>query len=272
MNKKWFNSAALKGSGFEHLADEVIELETLTNDRLKDIDILFTNNMTTFSNKFKGFQFVVVVDREISRDSQEKFLLENPGNFFISRIGHDITNLFFPFEHFEYIEEDIIKERTAHGIRFGKQINIIGHLLQRTSALKNNPADFTEVLQTVGALCRKNKILFETQNPEDLIIKDLPDAQILNYVVEEIISNWTYHGSGDYKISVDYNKIVFSNNFKGNVDSIRTKAKLRCPFRKKNTGTGAGLGLYIVSLASVRGGFDWDISINENSFSLSLLF
>lgn len=272
MNKKWFNSAAIKGSRYENIADEIVELDKLNSEKLKEIDLLFTDNTTLFFSKFKGFHFTVVCDAEIKPEDQSAYLLENPGNFFISRIGHDITNLFFPFENFEYIEDDIIKERTSHGIRFGKQINIIGHLLQKTSTLKNNRADFSEIVQTVSSLCRKNKISFEIQNPDELIIDNLPDAQIFNYVIEEIISNWRDHGSERYKLSIYDHKLVFSNNFKGNVDLIRTKAKLRCPFRKKNTGTGAGLGLYIVSLASVRGGFDWDISIHENSFSLSLLF
>ncbi|HNW81486.1 MAG TPA: hypothetical protein PKG52_01225 [bacterium] len=272
MNKKWFNSAAVKGSGFEHIADEIVELNNLSSDKIKEIDLLFTDNPLLFFSKFKGFHFTVVCDSEVRPEDQEAYLLENPGNFFISRIGHDITNLFFPFEHFEYIEEDIIKQRTAHGIRFGKQINIIGHLLQKTGVLKNNRSDFTEIIQMIEALCRKNKISFELQNTNDWFIDNLPDAHVFNYVIEEIISNWIDHGSGGYKISVHDRELVFSNNFKGTVDTIRTKAKLRCPFRKKNTGTGAGLGLYIVSLASARGGFDWDISIHEDSFSLSLLF
>lgn len=272
MNNKWFNSAAIKGSGFEHIADEIVEINTLTSEKIKEIDLLFTNDIPFFFSKFKGFLFTVVCDRNVLPEDQEHYLLENPGNFFLSRIGHDITNLFFPFEHFEYIEEDIIKERTYQGIRFGKQINVIGHLLQKTGVFKTNPSDFHEMVQIVVSLCTKNKISVEIENPVNITIDNLPDAQIFNYVIEEIVSNWINHGSENYKMIVHDHRIVFSNNFKGAVDSIRTKAKLRCPFRKKNTGTGSGLGLYIVSLASVRGGFDWDISVKENSFSLSLDF
>jgi len=272
MKNKWFNSAAVKGSGFEHLADMTVELDSLTPERIRDIDILFTNDPAGFFSKFRGMHFTVICDREIPVDDQPSYLLESHGNFFLSRIGHDITNLFFPFEHFEYLEEDVIKNRTAQGIRFGKQINIIGHLLQRTVSVKKDPAEINNVIQTVQSLCRKKSISFCINGSVDDWCGDLPDDQIFNYVLEEIISNWAEHGTENCELEIKDRSLIFSNFFEGTVDPVRTKAKLRCPFRKKNTGTGAGLGLYIVSLASVKGGFDWDISVKENSFSLSLVF
>lgn len=272
MKNKWFNSAAVKGSGFEHLADLVVELDLLTPEKIREIDILFTNDPVLFFSKFRGMHFTVVCDKEIPAGDQPSYLLENPGNFFISRIGHDITNLFFPFEHFEYLEDDVIKNRTAQGIKFGKQINIIGHLLQRTVVQGKDPAEINDVIQTVQSLCRKRSIPFRITGSADNWHTVLPDSQIFNYVIDEIVSNWAEHSTEGCELEIKGNSFIFYNYFEGTVDPVRTKAKLRCPFRKKNTGTGAGLGLYIVSLASVKGGFDWDISVKENSFSLSLFF
>lgn len=272
MNKKWFSSAAIAGSGFEHLADRVVELDSLTSEKIREIDLLFTDSPEMFFSKFRGMQFTVICDKEVPRDDQSSYLLENPGNFFLSRIGHDITNLFFPFEHFEYLEDDVIKNRTFQGIKFGKQINIIGHMLQRTVSVRNDPAEINDLVQTVRSLCRKKNIQLNVTGETDNWQGTLPENQILNYVTEEIISNWAEHSTGCCELELKENFLIFSNFFEGTVDPVRTKAKLRCPFRKKNTGTGAGLGLYIVSLASVKGGFDWDISVKENSFSLSLFF
>lgn len=271
MNKKWFKSAALKGSGHEKLADSIIKEEDITNEKMSDIDLLFVKDTSEFFSKKGRSTFTIVTDDPIAVKDQEKFILEHPGNFFFSRVGHDIINLISPLEHYEYIENDMIINRVHSGSRFGKQINFIGHLLQKTSIIKSEEISYTEFLEYILTLCRKNNI--------DIKVKELSPLKaslkyqfLLTRAAEEIVLNWKEHGSGEYVLTVESSSLSFKNKLKRPLNVERPKAQLRCPFMQKNTGKGHGLGLYIVSIASSKGDFDWNIFTDENCFSLSLLF
>jgi len=271
MNKKWFRSAALAGSGHEKLADSIVREEDITSEKLNEIDILFVKDISEFFSKKGRSNFTIVTEDPVAVKDQEKFILEHPGNFFLSRVGHDIINLISPLEHFEYIENDLIIDRVHSGSRFGKQINFLGHLQQKTSVIPCEETTYPEILEYILTLCRKNNI--------DVKVKELsPFKATLKYrfllikAVEEIMLNWKEHGTGEYVLTVDGSSLTFNNKLKRPLNIKRPKAQLRCPFMQKNTGKGHGLGLYIVSITSSKGDFDWNIFTDENCFSLSLLF
>lgn len=271
MNKKWFKSAALKDSGHEELADLIVREEELTNEKLKEIDILFVKDISKFFLKKGHGTFTIITENPVAVKDQEKFILEHPGNFFLSRVAHDVVNLISPLEHYEYIESDLIIDRVHSGSHFGKQINFIGHLLQKTLNIPCRELTCPEFLEHILTLCRKNNI--------DVKVKELSPFNtalkhqfLLTKAVEEIVLNWKEHGSGEYVLIVESSSLTFKNKLKKPLNVERPKAQLRCPFMKKNTGKGHGLGLYIVSIASSKGDFDWNIFTDENYFSLSLLF
>lgn len=273
MNKKWFKSAAVAGSGFEHLADGIVDISEITNELLREIDLLFVKNKRDFFSKFRFNGSTVICDEPVPLKDQENFILMSPGELFTSRIGHDVVNIFTPFEHFEYLEESVIKDRISHGIKFGRQINIIGHLLQNTKKWSENRYDFDNFILTVQGMCRKSGIEIKIKNPHEYRIDTIPDADIMDPVIDAIVSNLKMHGNGGFELDVINGKeIIFRNMFDSSLNFNRLKARLRCPFIKRTNSPGSGLGLFIVSLSSVRGGFDWDISVKENCFYLSLSF
>lgn len=273
MNNKWFTSAAVVGSGFEHLSDFAVEFSDISSEKLREIDLLFVKDKVDFFSKFRFSGFTVISETEIPLEKQEKHLLLSTGETFLSRIGHDIVNLMIPFEHFEYLEDGIIIERVKQGVRFGKQINTIGHLIQNTKAIQATFYDFDDFILTIQTLCRKSGINVKINNTGNHRIDSIPDMTIMNPVIDEILANWKMHGKDKFDVDIINKKeLVFRNSFDGSFKFKRAKAELRCPFMKKVNSPGAGLGLFIVSLSSAAGGFDWDISVKDNCFSLSLVF
>jgi len=271
MNNKWFKCAAVKGSGYEALADSAITVEEISNEKMSDIDLLFVENLSEFFSKKRGGFFTIVTDKPVALEDQEKFILEHPGNFFYSRIGHDIINLISPLEHYEYIDHELIVNRVQYGNHFGKQINFVGHLLQNTATLSTEHLTYPELIENIQTLCRKLGIKFSVEEKAKFTLT-LKHKFLILKAVEEIILNWKEHGKEEFVLSVFENTLTFSNKLRKPLTIDRPKAQLRCPFMQKNTGKGHGLGLYIVSVASSKGDFDWNIFTDENYFSLSLLF
>ena len=270
MNNKWFISAAIKDSGYEQLAELIIEENDLTNETLNDIDLLFVKSTSEFFLKKRGHFFTIVTDKYVATEDQEKFILEHPGNFFLSRIGHDIINLIAPLEHYEYIEHELLINRVHSGNRFGRQINFIGHLLQGTTKTPVEMISFPELLENITTLCRKLSLDINIEGIKDF--NTVVNKSMALKTIEEIILNWKDHGENPFTLSVDEKSLTFKNKVKKTLMINRPKAQLRCPFMQKNTGKGHGLGLYIVSIASSKGDFDWNIFTDENCFSLSLSF
>lgn len=267
---KWFVSAAVSGSGFEEIADKVVDETLITSELLKDIDLLFVKDKETFMPEHRGLFFTIVTDRHIDRKDQEKFILEHPGNFFISRLGHDIINLISPLEHYEYIEHDLITKRVASGNHFGKQINFIGHIIQGTAKTSGSSLSPSELLENIRSLCRKLKV--EVEIVEKAPLSGNLNRTLLTNVIEETILNLKEHSNGNNRLTVSQDKLIFCNDLKKPLNLKRPKAQLRCPFMQKNTGKGHGLGLYMLSIASSKGDFDWNIQTDENCFTLSLSF
>ena len=85
MNKKWFVTAALKDSGFEHLADNILEPSEITGEMLKKIDLLFVKDKAGFffGTRFSGS--TVISDKPVPVEDQEKYLLFSYGETFIDR-------------------------------------------------------------------------------------------------------------------------------------------------------------------------------------------
>jgi len=273
MATKWFVTGAIAGSGFEELADIVLKSDDLTDEQLKDVDLLFVKDKSSFLQNKRIGRPVIISDKAIPVSSQEKHILFSTGENFMSRLGHDIVNLFTPFNHFEYLDSDIISDRVDQGLRFGRQINTIGHLLQKDGRQNGRYCSFDEFVLNFQTLCKKNSIDFNILKTGADRIDTIPDTAIMNPVIEEVISNWFLHGNGKFEFEIVNGKeAVFRNSFQGLFNFERPKAQLRCPFVKRTNSPGAGLGLFIVSLSSVAGGFDWDISVKENCFSLSLHF
>ncbi len=270
---KWYSTAAISGSGFEDIADRIFSFEELDHDLLSSIDLLFIKDLNDFFQKFRLFQFIALSNEPIPADEQESYILLNPGPYFLSRIGHDLINLFTPFEQFSYLEEKTVANRLEQGLKFGRQINIAGHLLQNTKFVSEDLMTIEEFVYTVKTASMKKGVELETEIENNCESEILGQTNILNVVIDEIINNCKIHSDGESHLKIKNKKhIFFSNRFKGSLSPDRAKARLRWPFMKTTESEGNGLGLFILSLASVRGGFKWDINIKENIFSLLLSF
>jgi len=271
---KWYQTAAVSGSGFEHLADTIVLLDELNNDILRNIDLLFIKDCADYYNKFRFYNHIALSESPIPKEEQEKFILQNPGINFLSRLGHDVINLFAPFEQHEYLEKNVLNERVEFGLRFGKQINIIGHLLQNSKIGKHEEMDPEDFIYNVKTLAQKKGITFKFNEDDTQRAKIIRCPEfIINIILEEIIENCKMHSEGVLNLKIDdFGNIVFCNTFEVATVKERAKARLRWPFMKGSQSKGSGLGLYILSVASVKGGFSWDIEIKENVFCLSLSF
>ncbi len=270
---KWYSTAAVAGSAFEHLGERIIPFEDLDQDILKTIDLLFLDDVRDFYSKFRLYHSIALSDKEIPVESQEKFILLHPGANFFSRIGHDIINLFTPFEQFEYLEDKVIKDRVTAGLKFGRQINIAGHLLQGSGFNSSGKMNGEDLLCHLRILARKKGVDIFIENEDIFNETILCSESILNIVLEEIVDNCKQYSAGRVDLTIEAEKkIVFKNELKENLDPCRAKSRLRWPFVKSMRSRGNGMGLFIVSAASVNGGFDWDIKIEKNAFYLSLSF
>ena len=94
-------------------------------------------------------------------------------------------------------------------------------------------------------------------------------------VIDEILANWKMHGKSEFSINIaDEKTIVFKNDY--DPASLKNtgsrKEELAKPFVKGAFSKGSGLGLYMIELASLEGGFTWNLSADEKYFSLSLVF
>jgi hypothetical protein len=271
---RWYSTAAVSGSGFESLADNIVSFEEIDLNFLKNIDLLFLTNKSDFYRKFRLYQCVALSDKAISKEDQEKFILLNPGLNFLSRIGHDLVNLFTPFEQFEYLDDGVIYDRVATGVKFGKQINTVGHILQGSKFGNIDEILGEDIAYNIETLAKKSGIKFNMKVNDDFLDKTVSFSEcIMDIVIEEIIDNCKNFSKGTVEIMIGKNaEIVFSNRFDDNLAPCRAKARLRWPFVKSVKSKGNGMGLFLLSAASANGGFKWDIEIKENIFSLYLSF
>ncbi len=204
-------------------------------------------------------------------------MLENTVNRdFLIKTGHEIVNILTPFEHLEYLDDDAVAARVARGIRLGKQLGILGRIVNYAENT-DDPYSFNEFICNINARCRRLGLNAAIENRNYLSIDSIKNRYLVDTAIDEIIMNWKTHGNGEFILSIVSEKeIVFRNDYtetpfiKQNAGTL--KDFLAQPFVKRKTGPGAGLGLFIVETASLKGDFNWTLSADEKYFSLSLFF
>lgn len=192
---------------------------------------------------------------------------------FLIKTGHEIVNIMTPLEHIEYLEDEVVAARVARGERLGKSLGRIARIINCEKSAE--PYDFTEFVYDLKEKCRKTGISATIENKNYQSIDTITNKNLVSTVIDEIITNWKMHGKGGFAINIaDEKTIVFTNTYDASsLKNIgRTKDELLRPFVKGPSAQGSGLGLYIIELASLEGGFTWNLSADEKYFSLSLFF
>ena len=192
---------------------------------------------------------------------------------FLIKAGHEIVNIMTPLEHIEYLEEDMITARVARGERLGRQFGRIGRLISGEN--ENEPYEFSEFIYNIKEKCRSLGIKVSAENRNYNSIDTIKGKNLILTVLDEILMNWKMHGRNEFSINIaDEKTIIFKNDYDPaslkNIGS--TKEELSKPFVKGASSKGSGLGLYMIELASQKGGFTWNLSADEKYFSLSLSF
>ena len=181
---------------------------------------------------------------------------------FLIKTGHEIVNIMTPLEHIEYLDDEVISARVARGERLGRQLGRIARIVNCEKS--DEVYEFTEFVYDIREKCRKEGISASIEN-----------KKLLSLVLDEIVINWKMHGKNEFSINIaDEKTIVFTNDYdRSSLKNIGgTKEELCKPFVKGSSSTGSGLGLYMIELASLEGGFNWNLSADEKYFSLSLVF
>lgn len=192
---------------------------------------------------------------------------------FLIKAGHEIVNIMTPLEHIEYLEEDVVAARIARGERLGCLLGRIGRLISGKNG--NEPYEFSEFVYDIREKCRKLGISASIENKNYQSIDTIKDKNLMSVAIDEILMNWKMHGKGEFSINIaDEKTIVFKNDYDPvSLKNIgNTMEKLSQPFVKGSSANGSGLGLYMIELASQKGGFSWNLSADEKYFSLSLFF
>ncbi len=274
MKKPWFLTAALEGSECQERADALFKKESLEKKQFANFDVFFaSNNEEREFLSHKIPPHVMIVDKEEPIELIEQKLYEFSGKDFLSRIGHDIINLISPLIDYQYLSEDIIKKRIDKGSLLGQQINIIGHILQKDMDTKEK-SDSLDFISNFKALARKSGIEVEITESGESGHFEMPTEKIMFSVVREIISNLTLHSAGENRVFIEKEQktIVIMNRTTYEFTCEKPMAVLRRPFYRQGNNSGNGLGLFILSISSVLGGFKWHLSVENNCFYLYLFF
>ena len=192
---------------------------------------------------------------------------------FLIKTGHEIVNIMTPLEHIEYLDDEVISARVARGERLGRQLGRIARIVNCEKS--DEVYEFTEFVYDIREKCRKEGISASIENKNYQSIDTIKNKKLLSPVLDEIVINWKMHGKNEFSINIaDEKTIVFTNDYdRSSLKNIGgTKEELCKPFVKGSSSTGSGLGLYMIELASLEGGFNWNLSADEKYFSLSLVF
>ena len=192
---------------------------------------------------------------------------------FLIKAGHEIVNIMTPLEHIEYLEEEMISARVTRGERLGRQLGRIGRLISGENG--NEPYEFSEFVYNIKEKCRSLGIKVSVENKNYNSIETIKGKNLMTCVIDEILANWKMHGRSEFSINIaDEKTIVFKNDYDpASLKNIGSrKEELAKPFVKGAFSKGSGLGLYMIELASLEGGFTWNLSADEKYFSLSLVF
>ncbi len=273
MSEKWYTTAAFKESSSEGTVDLIFNRDQISRRSSEPADVFFydgADEKTLIESKTPPH--VLPLSPETPESEIPEMILGFMGRDFVSRLGHDIVNLIAPLADFAYLSDETILKRVKKGSRLGKQVNLIGHLLQNDIAITRD-LDLKSFLFHLKSLARRSGVapIFQEIEGDSFM---LPSEKLMFSVALELISNWQLHSSGEEKVIVDLpnRKISLTNLHRYPFSFTKPKAVLRRPFYKQGNLNGNGLGLTLLSIAGIKGEFSWNIEISESLFSLSLSF
>lgn len=276
-NSKWYRTASFKNSKTDTDIKIDPKIEFMDSEFF-DIDICFySNDKELIWIKDRLPDHILALKENLSPEICEKTLMAFSGRQFESKIGHEIANIAVPFVDFELFSKERILNRVQRMIKFGKDINFIGHIRQNTiktgSKTDYNSPMFIQELPDWISSIGFNKSLPEIKIESDSFF-EMGKSVIIKTTIDEILQNMKQHTSGGDTIIIDCEKkeIKFINNFKHKIPTKTPKACLRRPYMAFGAEKGSGLGLYKIALASLHGGFKWDLNIKDSTFLFCLAF
>lgn len=274
MNDKWFLTAAFEGSRFTSSVDLVLDKKNMDRKELISIDVMYMEleDKLELSRRFP--QHIMILHELMDEHELSQKLLAYPTAEFVSRLGHDVVNIFSPLNDYQYLSQETILERVERGTRLGQQLNFVGHLMQ-DDLVSSQSMELIDFIFHFNTLCRQAhiqpEIINRNDSPDEFL---LPPEKLMYGSIKELVNNWVFHSKGNEKVVVDKKEktITLSNLTDYKFSYPVPKAVLRRPFFKTGNNHGNGLGLFALSLASVTGGFSWSIHIENGSFSIVLYF
>ncbi len=276
-NSKWYRTASFKDSKLKSdiKIDRTVEF---MDSEFFNIDICFyADNEELEWIKENLPSHILPLRENLSPEICEEMLMAFPGLQFESKIGHEIANIAVPFVDFELFSKERILNRVQRMIKFGKDINFIGHVRQNTIKTGtdinySSPVFIQELPDWISGTGFTNSL------PEIKIESDsffeMGKPVIIKNTIDEILQNMKQHSSGGDTIVIDCDAktIKFINNFKHKIPTEVPKACLRRPYMAFGAEKGPGLGIYKIAIASLYGGFKWDLNIENSTFSFCLVF
>jgi len=270
MSDRWFLAGAFADGPFTAQADILFQRGSLDKKLLFETDIFFA----TPDDPDRGSlpRHMLILDGASDDAQLERMLIRFGGADFLSRLGHDVVNLFSPLLEDRFLSSAAQTSRVEQGVRFGKQLNLIGHLLQEDLAAGEAvPAE--ELLFHLTTAARRKNISVTVDREGDASFPTVP-ARFAGPLAEETVMNWSFHSCGEERITLSSGTrtIILSNATSYAFPYRRLKAVLRRPFQKFGLPEGNGMGLCIIALIADTGGFSWDIAAQDGRFSLSFSF
>lgn len=271
MSERWFATGAFTDSPLAVEADNIFDPNALDKKRLFETDIFFISSNDPRRKMLP--KHLLLLDQAAPDEVLERSLIRFGGADFLSRLGHDIVNLFSPLREYELISEATFKTRTEQGVRLGKQVNLIGHLLQEDLPL-GEAVPVEEFLLHITENARRHGRSIVVDHTRDTSSFSSVPARLVEPLTDEILLNLMIHSSGGEHIivSASNRSVAVVNNTPYRFPYSRIKAVLRRPFQKFGRTDGNGMGLFIIGLIAYTGGFSWDIAAQEGHFSLSFSF
>ncbi|MCK5807640.1 hypothetical protein KAH37_01505 [bacterium] len=219
---------------------------------------------------------ILIVD---TLDEQtERQLLRYPGKNFIAQIGHGDVNLWGPMLDYKELPEEMVQERIERGIKSGKDLNIIGHLLVGDRFTEQqNFITLEWLIVHLKTVARRdgfspNYDIEEGNGDQTLSLTE----DVASLLANEIVANWSKHSSGDEKIELKRrdNKffVIISNTTNNSLQNQGLTSLIRRPFIRWGRADTTGLGYFIISLISSYGAIEWTTDYEEGRFLLTLSF
>ncbi len=270
MSDRWFAIGAFSGTPLERHADILFDRAAPDRQTLFETDVFYAAANDPSIGDLPGH--LLILQEPLPHDRIAALLEPFPGRDLLSRTGHDIVNLFAPLADHQYLSAQTIARRIERGSRLGRQLNLMGHLLQRdlSTADRLPQSEFLHQFGTLAAQAKISPAIVRVDEGSFPLLSERLAAGLFH----EIIANWTMHGRGGERVVIDgaARTVTFTNRTDHRFPFKRLKAVLRRPYQKFGNMEGNGLGLFLIALIADTGGFSWDIVWDGSSFSLSLSF